>query len=115
MNGPGLAARSPRVFWLGILAFWIPICMIQMTVLRFSRPLQHALPLWFARSWGYLFIAGATVGLLIGTIALVVDAARNQQLTPISRTVWIAAILVVGPVIFPVYWWLHVLRRPKPA
>lgn len=115
MTEQGGLARRRRVTWLGILAFWILLCMIPLTAIRFSRPLQHALPLWFARSSGFLLLGALLLGVVVGTIVFIVDATKIPRLTTTSKVTWIAGILILGPVIFPFYWWIHVFRAPKLA
>jgi hypothetical protein len=40
---------------------------------------------------------------------------NNPRHTPASRTFWLAAFLLAGPISVPWYWALHLLRAPRDA
>lgn len=106
MKKSDLAARVRTSSWAA-LAFWIPACMAFLTLVRFCKPFQRLLPLWVAKYWYFAFVAGA----IIGTAAFVGAIARNELLSPGSKIGWILAVLVLGPVSCPAYWWFHIRTR----
>jgi hypothetical protein len=99
-----LFALGRGLFWAA-LAFWIPVSVAFLTIIRFSRPLQRLLPLWVAEYW-YLAMV---VGVLVASAAYCVAVLRNGALSVGAKAVWILGILLFGPIFCPIYWW-HSLR-----
>jgi hypothetical protein len=89
------------------LAFWLPACFAFLTLARFSKAFRDILPLWVARYWFYVTMAGA----IVATVAFLVAAARDERLSPSARVGWVLAFVVIGPIACPFYWWFHL--RPR--
>jgi len=90
-------------------------------------------PLWMVVWFGYfiygftssgpwpaftaMFIAMAVVVVLgIGlTIFYVIQAATNDALRNDERVMWILLVTLLGTFAHPVYWYMHIWRRPLPS
>lgn len=104
MKDSQLIARVRGLSWAA-LAFWIPVSMAFLTLMRFSRPLQRLLPVWVAGNW-YLAMV---VGVFVASAAYCVAVLRNGALSAGAKAAWILGILLLGPIFCPIYWW-HNLR-----
>jgi lysylphosphatidylglycerol synthetase-like protein (DUF2156 family) len=49
--------------------------------------------------------------MLASAVWFLLDIMRNGHLSPRRQVVWVAAVLVGGIVVMPVYWILHIWRR----
>lgn len=65
--------------------------------------------LWFFIGSILMTIVGAA-----GTIIHIVHAAKNIEITSNEKVIWVFAILLTGPIVEGIYWYLYIWREiPK--
>lgn len=62
---------------------------------------------------GYTTLAAGVLVLFafVATMMFASEAARNPELHPAKRVVWLLAIVIGSPLTVPLYWALHIQRR----
>ena len=94
--------RSPL---LAALAFY-PIVLLAIVSLLPAEPVASAEASQLWRFWiqWWWFLLGAPV--IVITIFFSVHALRRGPAIGWRRVLWIAGFWLLGPIVFPAYWWL---------
>ena len=104
---------------LGILSFIPAVCLVGLAGCYFvfvlwvmnSDPTECGLP-----KGGILFLVFFLLALILSVFLLfyyIFHAVRSKEIDGDLKPLWIAGLIIGNVIIFPVYWYINIINRPR--